>query len=424
MARYRPINSEMWSSQTIRGYTGLQLAIFFYYHTRPEATESGVQRVDLIEESRRFQHDNHQPLTQSELISEIEQMPENFELDLDNRLIFCKQFFQHNGMRLGSPILIAKSVVADMRRNPKSKVWNTFTNLYQTFSKPYSDLISSLNISLQASHTNHTDTRTYRDSEQSYSDRLGKGFANLCQPIIEMISHKGGSVSNKEGGYKGGRKREEGGDGKTAIGLQKVSNTIPEAVLSAQVCKPDGLAVGEDLLSKSSFIENKSAAVAAYLAELKFDSTGGEAGGGQQEAGNQQNPSEPIPESRQQQIISSKSFQSWLLSNHVPNKKLTLPSLASVMPAEQAAHLLEIMPSITPAQAFEKLIAFKGCSPETIFNAFVHNVAAPAKAAYDHPMLQKAASPDGLDRADYLSLPFLFRDLVCFNDSKERYFLK
>jgi hypothetical protein len=209
MARYRPIDSDMWLSRTIQDYDCLQRDVFFYYHTRRAATESGIYRVNLRQDGVIFRLPGEkEPIGGEKLEKVIESMPTNLIYDIEFSLIFAVQFLRHNGMKRGRPELVGKSVAADMRDYPDSRLWSGFVKTYPQYFELYrvnQSKVTEISKSLPESDAGQevTETNILKDARAVFKVRT------KYDNTLAILSYKNKSKNKRfyvrEGGCGGER---------------------------------------------------------------------------------------------------------------------------------------------------------------------------------------------------------------------------
>jgi hypothetical protein len=169
----------MWESPTIARYTCQQLAIFFFYHTSAHTHISGVVKFHP-EDCRRFLLPDGSPMSKEQFIQNICDMPENFYLDLDNSLLLCKQFFEHNGLARGNPKLVFKSISARMRQTAAQglNVWEEFCNLYPAFQETWNSARTFLEKFSPPQNSDSPQSSRFQSLAKS-EDPLYKVYANF-----------------------------------------------------------------------------------------------------------------------------------------------------------------------------------------------------------------------------------------------------
>jgi hypothetical protein len=145
MAQFNYIDSDMWYSTTIQSYDCLQLAVFFYFHTRKEIPVSGVYKTNLFTDCALFKRPGDcAQLTKDDLLKVINSMPENLIYDSENSLIFCIQHFEHASKSRGNPKLVFKSVENSIRQYHKSLIWQHFIKKYPEFAEVAANICANI----------------------------------------------------------------------------------------------------------------------------------------------------------------------------------------------------------------------------------------------------------------------------------------
>jgi hypothetical protein len=116
----------------------LQRDVFFYYHTRRETTESGIQQLlPLGDEAANFRHEDGRKLNAEEFEAVVLSMPENLRLSEDRKYIWAVQFLAHNGFKHGNRGNIRAAIQKDMEENPSVSLWDGFIKAYPSLANTY-----------------------------------------------------------------------------------------------------------------------------------------------------------------------------------------------------------------------------------------------------------------------------------------------
>lgn len=157
MPKFRPVSTRIWNSDTFLQYDCLMRDVFFYYHTRPESSISGIYEISLVKDSRNFLMPDGSPVSPNQLKDVISRMPENIMYDPETRTIFCVQFLAHNGLCHGNPSFISKAISKEMYNCSASPHWKKFLTIYPQF-EPLWKVCQKYSESIQKVSSNFSDT--------------------------------------------------------------------------------------------------------------------------------------------------------------------------------------------------------------------------------------------------------------------------
>ena len=138
MARYRPVNIDIWEDDDeFLTYNTDQMTLFFYLITNKNCTESGVYKVSIKRITQLFKTGKKRwnILKTTKLLKSIKP---NVYFDEKKSIVFVRNFLKNNGMKYGNPKFIDRAIIRDYLEY-KTELWHWFLKTYPKFVNTFND---------------------------------------------------------------------------------------------------------------------------------------------------------------------------------------------------------------------------------------------------------------------------------------------
>jgi len=171
MARFRPIFTAIWDDDDeFLRYSDSGKTLFLYLVTNSNCTESGVYKISLRNISNTLGWKSEKF---ANVLKELKGNPTTLQgnvfYDDSSKIVFIKNFYKYNGMKIGRPDLVEKSIVKDATNFP-SPLWHLFIRTYPKFGQSLAKVLEYFGQSISESNS---------DSDSDCNSSLSLGGVNI-----------------------------------------------------------------------------------------------------------------------------------------------------------------------------------------------------------------------------------------------------